>query len=102
MTTESVAHHESEDGLFYLPAAEFFRAQRGSALTYDDVSLATNFSGILPKDADISTNLSDALRLQVPILSSDMDTVTESRMAIAMALNGGMGLIHYNMRPRTR
>jgi len=97
MTTESVARHESEDGLFYLSAADFFRAQRGSALTYDDVSLATNFSGILPKDADVSTSLSDALRLQVPILSSDMDTVTESRMAIAMALNGGLGLIHYNM-----
>ncbi len=97
MTTESVARHESEDGLFYLPAADFFRAHRGSALTYDDVSLATNFSSILPKDADISTSLSDALRLQVPILSSDMDTVTESRMAIAMALNGGMGVIHYNM-----
>lgn len=97
MTTESVARHESEDGLFYLPAAEFFRAHRGSALTYDDVSLATNFSSILPKDADISTSLSESLRLQVPILSSDMDTVTESRMAIAMALNGGLGLIHYNM-----
>jgi IMP dehydrogenase len=93
---ESVAR-AAEDGMFYLTVDEFFRAQRGAALTYDDVSLATNFSDILPKDADLSTSLSDSLRLQVPILSSDMDTVTESRMAIAMALNGGMGLIHYNM-----
>ncbi len=93
---ESVAQ-AAEDALFYLTVDEFFRAQRGAALTYDDVSLATNFSDILPKDADLSTGLSDSLRLQVPILSSDMDTVTESRMAIAMALNGGMGLIHYNM-----
>ena len=48
-------------------------------------------------DADTSTALSDALRLSIPVISSDMDTVTESRMAIAMALNGGLGLIHYNM-----
>ena len=44
-----------------------------------------------------TTQLSETLRLQIPIISSDMDTVTESRMAIAMALNGGLGLIHYNM-----
>lgn len=99
MTPESVAQ-ATDDALFYLTADEFFRAQCGSALTFDDVSLATNFSEILPKDADLATNLSASLRLQVPILSSDMDTVTESRMAIAMALNGGMGIIHYNLPPR--
>jgi IMP dehydrogenase len=82
---------------FYLPADAFFRANRPTALTFDDVSLATLYSEILPKDADTSTSLSDALALQIPIISSDMDTVTESRMAIAMALNGGLGLIHYNM-----
>lgn len=82
---------------FYLPADAFFRANRPTALTFDDVSLATLYSEILPKDADTSTSLSDALSLQIPIISSDMDTVTESRMAIAMALNGGLGLIHYNM-----
>ncbi len=85
------------DAEFYLPAEEFFRANLPTALTFDDVSLATLYSEILPKDADTSTVLSEALRLQIPIISSDMDTVTESRMAIAMALNGGLGLIHYNM-----
>lgn len=85
------------DSEFYLPADAFFRANLPTALTFDDVSLATLYSEILPKDADTSTALSDALRLQIPVISSDMDTVTESRMAIAMALNGGLGLIHYNM-----
>lgn len=85
------------DADFYLPADEFFRANLPTALTFDDVSLATLYSEILPKEADTSTVLSDSVKLQIPIISSDMDTVTESRMAIAMALNGGLGLIHYNM-----
>ena len=88
------------DAEFFLPADTFFRANLPTALTFDDVSLATLYSEILPKDADTSTALSDAMRLQIPIISADMDTVTESRMAIAMALNGGLGLIHYNMLPR--
>lgn len=88
------------DAEFYLPAEEFFRANLPTALTFDDVSLATLYSEILPKDADTSTALSESVRLQIPIVSSDMDTVTESRMAIAMALNGGLGLIHYNMTPK--
>lgn len=92
MSTSVVAESE-----FYLPAERFFAAHAPNALTYDDVSLATLFSDILPKDADTSTALADGLRLQIPIISSDMDTVTESRMAIGMALNGGLGLIHYNM-----
>ncbi|HEY3758093.1 MAG TPA: IMP dehydrogenase [Opitutaceae bacterium] len=88
------------DAEFYRPADDFFRANLPTALTFDDVSLATLYSDILPKDADVSTTLSDRLRLPVPIISADMDTVTESRMAIAMALNGGLGLIHYNMSAR--
>ena len=96
----SSAQAASADAEFYLPADAFFRANRPTALTFDDVSLATLYSEILPKDADTSTSLSEALRLQIPVISSDMDTVTESRMAIAMALNGGLGLIHYNMPAR--
>jgi len=85
------------DTEFYLPAGRFFPASQPTALTYDDVSLATLYSEILPKNAEVATSLSDSLRLQIPIISSDMDTVTESGMAIAMALNGGLGLIHYNL-----
>src|ERR1035438_1136349 len=85
------------DTQFYLQADKFFRANIPTALTFDDVTLATLFSEILPKDADTSTSISDSLGLQIPVISSDMDTVTESRMAIAMALNGGIGLIHFNM-----
>ena len=59
--------------------------QKVAALTFDDVSLATLHSEILPKDVDMDTQLSETLRLQIPIISSDMDTVTESRMAIAMS-----------------
>jgi IMP dehydrogenase len=83
-----------------LGADDFFRANRPTSLTFDDVSLATLFSDILPKDADPSTTLSDSLRLPIPIISSDMDTVTEAKMAITMALNGGLGVIHYNMTAR--
>jgi IMP dehydrogenase len=93
----STAAAAAADAEFFLPAEAFFRANLPTALTFDDVSLATLYSEILPKDADTSTTLSESLRLQIPIISSDMDTVTESRMAIAMALNGGLGLVHYNM-----
>jgi IMP dehydrogenase len=88
------------DDAFYQAADSFFPAQQGVALTYDDVTLATQYSEILPRDATLETTLADRLHLQIPIISADMDTVTESRMAIAMALNGGLGLIHYNMPER--
>lgn len=85
------------DDSFYLGADDFFAAHRGLALTYDDVSLATLYSNVLPKETQLDVSLAEGLQLRMPIVSADMDTVTESRMAIAMALNGGLGLIHCNM-----
>jgi IMP dehydrogenase len=88
-----------DDG-FYRTADDFFRGQASVALTYDDVTLATLYSDILPRDAALETELHPRLRLRLPIISADMDTVTESHMAIAMALAGGLGLIHCNMPER--
>jgi IMP dehydrogenase len=88
------------DDPFYQSADQFFPANNKLALTYDDVTLATLFSEILPRDTQLDTQLAENLRLNIPVISSDMDTVTESRMAIAMAANGGLGLIHYNMPER--
>jgi IMP dehydrogenase len=85
------------DAEFYQPAETFFTAHRGVALTYDDVTLATLYSEILPRDTQLDIQLAEGLSLNIPVISADMDTVTEARMAIAMALNGGLGLIHYNM-----
>jgi IMP dehydrogenase len=87
----------NEDHLFYKPAHVFFPEHASTALTYDDVSLATRYTEVLPRQTRLDTALSDRLTLSLPILSSDMDTVTEADMAIAMALNGGLGIIHYNM-----
>src|SRR5947208_3606816 len=88
------------DAAFYQPAETFFTAHRGLALTYDDVTLATLYSEILPRDTQLDTQLAEGLSLNIPVISADMDTVTEARMAIAMALNGGLGVIHYNMPER--
>src|SRR5688572_14503033 len=91
---------KSFDSQFYLAAEAFFTAHAGLALTFDDLTLATLYSEILPRDTQLDTELAEGLRLNIPVVSSDMDTVTESRMATAMALNGGLGLIHYNMPER--
>jgi IMP dehydrogenase len=88
------------DDPFYQPADKFFPANSKIGLTFDDITLATLYSEILPRDTQLDTTLADGLQLNIPVISSDMDTVTESRMAIAMALNGGLGLIHYNMPVR--
>ena len=65
--------------------------------TFDDVLLVPSESHVLPNDVDLSVQLTDKIRLNVPILSASMDTVTDSRMAIAMARQGGLGIIHKNM-----
>lgn len=82
---------------YYQSADLFFLNNLPVGLTYDDISLATLYSDVLPRQTTLATSLSASLELQIPIISSDMDTVTESKMAIQMALNGGLGLIHYNM-----
>ena len=91
---------ENLDGQFYKPAEAFFTGYSDIGLTYDDVTLATLYSEILPRDTQLGTTLAEGLSLNIPVISSDMDTVTESRMAIAMALNGALGLIHSNMPER--
>ena len=67
------------------------------ALTFDDVTLVPKYSEILPSEVDTSIKLTDTLKLNIPLLSSAMDTVTESKMAIAIAKAGGLGVIHRNL-----
>ena len=73
--------------------------QLREALTFDDVLLVPGASDVLPGQADTRTKLTKTIELAVPLLSAAMDTVTESRLAIAMAQAGGMGVIHRNMTP---
>ena len=69
----------------------------GEAITYDDVLLVPGKSSVLPREVDVTTRLTKNIRLNIPILSAAMDTVTESAMAIALAREGGMGILHKNM-----
>ena len=69
----------------------------GEGITFDDVLLVPAYSEVLPNDVDLTTNLTKKIQLQIPLMSAGMDTVTEHRMAIAMARQGGIGVIHKNM-----
>jgi IMP dehydrogenase len=70
---------------------------QAEALTYDDVSLVPAHSSVLPKDVSLATRLTRSLRLNLPIVSAAMDTVTEARLAVAMAQLGGIGIVHKNL-----
>ena len=68
-----------------------------TALTFDDVLLVPRHSRVVPAQVDVSTRFTRNIRLNVPLVSAAMDTVTESRLAIAMAQHGGIGIIHKNL-----
>ena len=70
------------------------------ALTFDDVLLVPAHSAILPRDVCLATQLTRKIMLNLPLLSAAMDTVTEARLAIALAQEGGMGFVHKNLKPR--
>src|SRR5574343_816947 len=69
----------------------------GKALTFDDVLLVPAYSQVLPKDTSLATQCTRNIRLNLPLVSAAMDTVTEARLAIAMAQEGGIGIIHKNL-----
>ncbi len=69
----------------------------GEGITFDDVLLVPAYSEVIPNQVDLSTNLTKKVKLNIPMMSAGMDTVTEYRMAIAMARQGGIGIIHKNM-----
>ena len=72
------------------------------ALTYDDVLLIPAYSEIFPRDTNVSTLLTKDIKLNIPFVSASMDTVTEHKLAIAIALKGGIGIIHKNMTIRNQ
>ena len=69
----------------------------GESITFDDVLLVPSYSEVIPNQVDLSTHLTKTIKLNIPMMSASMDTVTEHRMAIAMARQGGIGIIHKNM-----
>jgi IMP dehydrogenase len=79
------------------PNKELFNSTE--ALTFDDVLVVPAFSELLPSEADLTSNLTAKIRLNIPLLSAAMDTVTESRLAIALAREGGIGILHRNLSP---
>ena len=69
------------------------------ALTFDDVLLQPGLSDVMPSEVDVRSRITRAIPLNIPIVASAMDTVTEAKMAIAMAQAGGIGVIHRNLEP---
>ena len=69
----------------------------GEGITFDDVLLVPAYSKVIPNQVDVTTHLTKKIKLNIPMMSAGMDTVTEHRMAIAMARQGGIGIIHKNM-----
>ena len=74
----------------------------GVGLTFDDVVLIPGASEVHPREADLRTRFTRELQLQVPLVSAAMDTVTEARLAIALAREGGIGVIHRNLSPEAQ
>ena len=70
------------------------------ALTFDDVLLLPAYTAVLPRDTDLSSRFSRRIELKLPLVSAAMDTVTDSRLAIALAQEGGLGVLHKNLSPR--
>ena len=69
----------------------------GEGITFDDVLLVPAYSEVIPNEVSLDTHLTKKIKLNIPMMSAGMDTVTEHRMAIAMARQGGIGIIHKNM-----
>src|SRR5438128_5693671 len=72
----------------------------GKALTFDDVLLVPAYSQVLPRDTDLSTPFTRNITINLPLVSAAMDTVTEARLAIAIAQEGGIGIVHKNLTPK--
>ena len=72
------------------------------ALTFDDVLLVPAHSTVLPRDVSLATRLTKSISLNIPLVSAAMDTVTEARLAIAMAQEGGIGMLHKNLPPKAQ
>ena len=79
---------------------DFMSHSKYEGLTFDDVSLVTQYADFLPDNADVSSQLTRNIRINIPFLSAAMDTVTDGPMATAMALLGGIGIIHKNLTPK--
>src|SRR6187431_2977136 len=72
------------------------------ALTFDDVLLVPGYSDVTPKDVSLKTQLTRKIQLNIPLISAAMDTVTEARLAIAIAQEGGIGIVHKNLTPQAQ